>query len=461
MGTTVARSMSTSTSSPSMPHHEDCPDAEPPLSADNERADILGRAACAIGLASQGINTVAVPIGPGLASHLVKPFKTEAVQDLGSLSRLPPELVLAVCRELDVRSCLTLRQVNRCARQTVSSLLEYCAVTTHAPNVLQAVLWSGMGQRVTMPDLYRLLYAHECMVCSLPENADPQRYYDSRAPKNRPKVAPGVQSAGGGRVGPIQAASYGANDKGGGDVDEDAERDMVLASKKRPTALTALAMDWDTAGDGAAGKAAGLYVFLPTLTRCCKPCLEESPRLRVVPLLSLRSAADIPRRHFLPYACMPWLVERSASGKRRKNKRTAKGSGNSRGEAIQERLLKHLDEATVTQGDAARLLFDAGFTTTRVQQVLYESGYLNEFSWWGEVEKRIDFTVSMPFLDRRTRTAGCGYTCRGCDAAIQKLYGSLQVELEYTNTVYSTEAAFMEHFAACPEAIKLWKDGKI
>ncbi|CAK7226989.1 hypothetical protein SCUCBS95973_006384 [Sporothrix curviconia] len=444
-----------------MPRSEEDHFDEEPLYQDKDKPHILSRSAYALNLAKD-TGTVDVPIDKKVASGLARRFKTKAKQSLGNLDRLPPELIFAVCRELDVRSCITLRQVNRRARQTVSSLVEYRAVFKHALPVVQAVLWSGMGHRVTLPDLYHLLCTHECMVCSLPASSDSFRFYDSRAPKNRPKIAPGVKGLEVGQAALGRAMYSGEKDKDGNAV--------TLPAKKRPTALTVLAMDQEASLDNIVGSgevAAGLYVFLPTLTRCCKPCLEESARLRVVPLLSLRNAADIPRRHFLPYACIPWLVERGADGQQLKKKTTAKGNIKGKGKKgnkataadnIQKRLENHLDEATVTQGDAAQLLFDAGYTSKRVQQVLYECGYLDEFSWWGEVEQRISFTVSMAFLDRRTSVAGLGYTCRGCDAAIQRMYGHLKVDLEYTNTVYSTEAAFLAHFAMCPEAIKLWKE---
>ncbi|CAK7212576.1 hypothetical protein SBRCBS47491_001513 [Sporothrix bragantina] len=431
------------------------------LFKDEDKPDIFKLSACALRL-SKDIDTADVPIDKKLALSLSKPFKTKAKHGLGKLSRLPPELIFAVCRELDVRSCMTLRQVNRCGRQTVSSLVEYHAVTKHALRVVQAVLWSGMGHRATMPDLYHLLCTHECMICSSPDSSDSFRFYDSRAPKMRPKIAPGVKGLEIGQAALNEAIFNGTASK-------NKDGNAVLPTKKRPTALTVLSMEQKAGRDNIVGSgeaAAGLYVFLPTLTRCCKPCLEESARMRVVPVQTLRNVSELPRRHFLPYACMPWYLERDENGNRLKLKKKAKGKvGKGKNttavsDNIQKRLEKHLKKATITQGDAARLLFDAGYPSKRVHQILYESGYLNEFSWWGEVDSRIDFTVSMQFLDRRMSTASHGYTCRGCDAAIQKMYGHLKVELEYANTVYSTKAAYLAHFAMCPEAIKLWKGGK-
>ncbi|CAK7206436.1 hypothetical protein SEUCBS139899_009230 [Sporothrix eucalyptigena] len=392
----------------------------------------------------KGSDAVTVPIETSLVKSLSKPFEAEADYDLGSLSRLPPELLFVLCRELDVRSCITLRQVNRCARETISSLVEYRAVTKHALHVVQAVLWSGMGPRVTFPDLYRLLCTHECMICSFPDSSDSFRFYDSRAPKNRPKIAPGVKGLEAGRAALQQAIA---------DCPKDGT--VLTPSKKRPTALTVLSMQQDAEGKDDivdwGETTAGVYLFLPTLTRCCKACLEESPRLRIVPMKQLRIAADIPRRHFLPLACTPWHIEKKAAPK---SKTKAKGKQTKAKTAHME---NKLSAATITQGDAARLLFDAGFTSKRVKEVLYASGHLGQFCWWDEVAMRADFTVRLPFLDQRTSTAGSGYTCRGCDAVIQKMYGHLEVQLEYTNTVFSTKAAFLAHFDVCPYAMELWK----
>lgn len=467
---------------------EDDHDIEPLYTLDDRQAivDITTEAITSV----DQTNTPKCPISSRLARSLTKTFCKKPMEDLGSLSGLPLELVFTICLELDVKSCLALRQVSSRAREIVTSLSEYSAVTTHALGVVQAVLWSGMASRVTFAELYRLLYTHECMICSTRDSTDAFRFYDSRAPKHRPQITPGIKSLEVGRAALDKAVTSSAPqtaDKTGKVKEE--EPHSTAPVKKKPTALTVLSMAnadgtntddrsvnaaANTAANTAASAnananetAAGLFLFLPTLTRCCKPCLEESPRLRVVPLASLRAAADLPRRHFLPHACVPWLADKKTMPPQQgtgKGKGKGKGKSKGRGRDCKSSASSvGADEAykvkvgTVTQDLAAQVLFDAGFTSKRVEAVLFQSGYLDEFCWWDEVSSRSKFTVMMPFLDHDSNTTKCGFTCRGCDAAIQKLYGHLKVALVYTNTVFSTEAAFFDHFAGCPDAIKMWK----
>ncbi|KIH94811.1 hypothetical protein SPBR_03741 [Sporothrix brasiliensis 5110] len=428
-----------------------------PLYTENDKVGILNLTAAAntdVDLK----NRAQCPIDEPLVLTLTKPFRRKPAADLGGLSGLPLELVFAICRELDVKSCLALRQVNRRAREIVTGSTEYVAVVTHALGVVQAVLWSGMGTRVTFPDLHRLLCTHECMICSVPDGWDSYRFYDSRAPMQRPLLAPGIKSMEVGQAALEQAIMNrppSAIDTKIASTDKTEPVDAAPPVHKKPTALTAMRMaqtnDQHADHIKAHEMAAGLYLFLPTLTRCCKSCLEESPRVRVVPVVKLRTAFDLPRRYFLPYVITPWLSKNKMLAPPALEFRARRTSPRPGSDGYKMKV------GMVTREAALQILFEAGFSASRAEEMIYISGYQDEFSWWSELKEREKYTVMMPFLDRHTNAADGGYTCRGCDAAIQKLYGHLKVNLVYMNTVFATEAAFFKHFAACPDAIEMWK----
>ncbi|GAB1312065.1 hypothetical protein MFIFM68171_02275 [Madurella fahalii] len=95
------------------------------------------------------------------------PFSRSFSISLGALSRLPPELLLAVLRELDVLSTFRFRQVNSLARSVVSDWQPYRALATHALEAFRAILRTGLAPRFAINDIYRLLHtSNECVACS-------------------------------------------------------------------------------------------------------------------------------------------------------------------------------------------------------------------------------------------------------------------------------------------------------
>ncbi|POR37230.1 Uncharacterized protein TPAR_02565 [Tolypocladium paradoxum] len=94
-------------------------------------------------------------------------FASAPVSSLGSLERLPNELVSDICAYLDISSCFRFRQVNRRARQVVSARWEYRAVATHGLEGLRSVLRTRIASWFTISDLYRPLRQQECALCGL------------------------------------------------------------------------------------------------------------------------------------------------------------------------------------------------------------------------------------------------------------------------------------------------------
>ncbi|KAK3317831.1 F-box domain-containing protein [Cercophora scortea] len=101
------------------------------------------------------------PVRPSV----VDPFPSAPITGLGALERLPLELLSSICFLLDIRSCFILRQVNRRAREVVSSLYNYRAVAKHGLETLRAVLRTGVARYLTISDLYRPLCLGGCRLC--------------------------------------------------------------------------------------------------------------------------------------------------------------------------------------------------------------------------------------------------------------------------------------------------------
>ncbi|EPE02519.1 f-box domain-containing protein [Ophiostoma piceae UAMH 11346] len=368
---------------------------------------------------------------------LTKTFSAKPVHGLGEFERFPLEINIQIILELDIKTCLALRQTNRAARELVTDLSEYKLLASSAFNVFDAVFEAGIASRVTLQQLHHLLCEHECMICNSKDSSDDLRFFDSRAPKSKPKIAKGVNAVDVYRTSLINMLD--ARDmkkrKSGADsgniAKESFKPDPLLSGLIKGNGSVASAIKQDES-------CAGRFLFLPTMTRCCRPCLEESPRLIAPSVERLCRAANMPRSKFDSALCKPVFT----------------------GPARQSVGSSKAKLGTVPQDAATRILLKAGFPPRRAKAVLLESGYLGEYAWVDDIGFRKKFVVPMPFLGPQHKEVSRGYTCSGCRIAIDKLYKNLKVTLEYTNPLYSTKRAFLEHFKHCPEAIRVWK-GKV
>ena len=365
---------------------------------------------------------------------LTKAFSAKPVHGLGELERFPLEINIHIILELDIKTCLALRQTNRAGRELVTGLSEYNILASSAFNVFDAVFEAGIASRVTLQQLHRLLCEHECMICNSKDSSDDLRFFDSRAPKSKPKIAKGVNAVDVYRTSlmNILDARNKEKQKSGADSGNAARDtfrpDPLLAGLVKGNGGVASAIKQDES-------CAGRFLFLPTMTRCCRPCLEESPRLTVSCVRRLCHAANMPHSKFDSALCKPLFT-----GAARKSMASHKAS-----------------LGTVPQDAATRILLKARFPPKRARAVLLESGYLGEYAWVDDIGFRKSFAVPMPFLGPQNKEVSRGYTCSGCRVAIDELYKNLKVTLEYTNPLYSTKRAFLDHFKHCPEAIRLWK----
>lgn len=102
-----------------------------------------------------------VDVRPSLAT----PFQRTSTGGLGSLERLPLELLYDMLLRLDIYSLLKFRQTNLRSRQTVNSLKQYQLIVSHGLNLLCALLRTRLAIGISLLDLYRALCTKACTLC--------------------------------------------------------------------------------------------------------------------------------------------------------------------------------------------------------------------------------------------------------------------------------------------------------
>ncbi|KAI3324270.1 hypothetical protein HD806DRAFT_63895 [Xylariaceae sp. AK1471] len=102
-----------------------------------------------------------VSIRPSIAT----PFQQTSNMGLGSLERLPLELLHNVLLSLDVYSLFKFRQTNLRSRQIVDSLTQYQMVVSHGLNLLCALLRTRLAINIPLFDFYYALCTKTCTFC--------------------------------------------------------------------------------------------------------------------------------------------------------------------------------------------------------------------------------------------------------------------------------------------------------
>lgn len=87
--------------------------------------------------------------------------------DLGTLDKLPLELIGEILKTLDLRTLMDLRYANRRATEIINSIPQYKAIRKHAPNALRGILAIQTGRYITLEHLYEKLCTPECEVCGV------------------------------------------------------------------------------------------------------------------------------------------------------------------------------------------------------------------------------------------------------------------------------------------------------
>jgi hypothetical protein len=96
---------------------------------------------------------------------IATPFQRAPTKGLGSLGRLPLELLHDVLLRLDMHSLFNFRQANLSSRQAVDSLNQYQAVVSHGLNLFCALLRTRLAIGVSLFDFFEALCTKACAFC--------------------------------------------------------------------------------------------------------------------------------------------------------------------------------------------------------------------------------------------------------------------------------------------------------
>ena len=96
---------------------------------------------------------------------IATPFRQTSNVGLGSLDRLPLELLHDTLFRLDMHSVFKFRQINIRSRQMVDSLKQYQMVVSHGLNLLCALLRTRLAIVISLFDFYKALCTKACTHC--------------------------------------------------------------------------------------------------------------------------------------------------------------------------------------------------------------------------------------------------------------------------------------------------------
>ncbi|KAM7189797.1 cyclin-like F-box [Rhypophila sp. PSN 637] len=100
-----------------------------------------------------------------IQQSIATPFRRTSTTGLGSLDRLPLELLHDVFLRLDMHTLFNLRQANLASRQTVDSLRQYQMIVSHGLNLFCALLRTRLAIGVSLFDFYDALCTKACAFC--------------------------------------------------------------------------------------------------------------------------------------------------------------------------------------------------------------------------------------------------------------------------------------------------------
>ncbi|KAI0968723.1 hypothetical protein F4678DRAFT_196690 [Xylaria arbuscula] len=101
----------------------------------------------------------------GIRLSITTPFRRTSNTVLGSLDRLPLELLHDVLLHVDMHSLFIFRQTNLRSRLIVDSLKQYQMVVSHGLNLLCALLRTRLAISVSLFDFYYVLCTKACAPC--------------------------------------------------------------------------------------------------------------------------------------------------------------------------------------------------------------------------------------------------------------------------------------------------------
>ncbi|KAF5981379.1 cyclin f-box [Fusarium coicis] len=100
-----------------------------------------------------------------IRQSITTPFQRASKVGLGSIDRLPLELLYDNLLRLDVHSLFRFRQTNRGSRQAVDSLKQYQIVVLHGLNLFCALLRTRTAVEISLLDFYNVMCLKSCSLC--------------------------------------------------------------------------------------------------------------------------------------------------------------------------------------------------------------------------------------------------------------------------------------------------------
>lgn len=100
-----------------------------------------------------------------IRQSIATPFQQTSSAGLGSLDRLPLELLHDTLLRLDVYSLFKFRQTNRRSREAVDSLKQYQMIVLHGLNLFCALLRTRLAVGISLLDFYIALCLKSCSLC--------------------------------------------------------------------------------------------------------------------------------------------------------------------------------------------------------------------------------------------------------------------------------------------------------
>ncbi len=100
-----------------------------------------------------------------IRQSLLAPLAQSPTYALGTLTRLPFEIVSMIALELDVTSAFRLSHVNRTARELLASVREFRHIRENAVEAMCVLLRTGAGSHIPVAGLYKVLTTRDCAFC--------------------------------------------------------------------------------------------------------------------------------------------------------------------------------------------------------------------------------------------------------------------------------------------------------
>ncbi|KAJ5557180.1 F-box domain protein [Penicillium frequentans] len=100
-----------------------------------------------------------------IRSSIATPFQRSSNVGLGSLDRLPLELLFDMLGLLDMHSLFQFRQTNLRSRQMVDSLSQYQRAVSHGLNLFRALLQTRLATDISLLDFDKALCTKTCVFC--------------------------------------------------------------------------------------------------------------------------------------------------------------------------------------------------------------------------------------------------------------------------------------------------------